>query len=51
MLEAMEVAAKLIAIAIGLVGKEKAAELVSQTAIDQANAAADAIEAVRFPNG
>ncbi len=51
MLEAIEIAAKLIAIAIGLVGKEKATELLSKAAIEQANAAADAIEAVRFPNG
>ncbi len=43
---------KLLELVVNLVGgKEKARELLSDDAIARANAAADVVEALRFPNG
>lgn len=44
---AVELALALLRIVLELVGQEKASELLSQEAINRANAAADAVEAAR----
>lgn len=43
---------RLLELIVGIVGgKEKARELLSDDAIARANAAANLVEALRFPNG
>ncbi len=46
-MDPVTIAVALVKLLIELVGHEKASELVSQEAINRANAAADAIEAAR----
>ncbi len=46
-MDPVTIALALIKLVVELVGQEKASELVSQEAINRANAAADAIEAAR----
>ncbi len=46
-MDPVTIAVALVKLIIELVGQEKASELVSQEAINRANAAADAIEAAR----
>lgn len=43
----LDIAAVLVRLLLDLVGKEKASEVLSQAAIDRANAEADAVEAAR----
>lgn len=45
--QVVELAVGLVRLLVALVGHEKASELLSQEAINRANAAADAVEASR----